>query len=267
MISGRAHHGINVTEFSEGSRWVQKTMPPQAPSTSKRKEPAAGEEVQPTPTEKVTNSKRGRKSGGLGNWTVMEDTACVLASVDACEQHIQSTDAVREAAAAAAFPKWMAYCRDTLKMTYPDKVIGVGATRRIINMDIAAEERAKCGGLVKRYKGEFLKFTQNILMPFFHEFLTKDGELPSGRTRDDHEQFIKKKIWEHEQKEKVRSKAKRAKPKGERVRVKPMMKTRAKKKMTEKSPHACLQQQPSVCRRQKLRLRPCQRLMLIPPLL
>lgn len=166
---------------------------------------------QPCSTAASRDSKRGRKSGGLGNWSVIEDTAAVLAAVDACEQKVQASDGVREASAAAAFPTWMQYCRDDLKLAWHDRVVGNGAAKRIITFEVCCVERASCGVLVKRFKAEFLKFACNVIMVGFHSFLNKDGELPSGTTRDDHEKHIKEHIWKHEFEEKQLSKAKKVK--------------------------------------------------------
>ncbi|KAL3920042.1 MAG: hypothetical protein SGPRY_005401, partial [Prymnesium sp.] len=155
--------------------------------------------------------KGGRKATGLGNWSFLEDTAGVLAAVDAYEQRLSSADAQREAAAAAAFPAWMDYCIKELGLVFHNRWQSKGSEKRLITYEVARAERSVCGAIMKRFKQEFLKYAKNIIMPGYHQFLTSNGELPSGTTRADHEKAINEYIWRHEQAEKNLLKAKRVK--------------------------------------------------------
>lgn len=159
-------------------------------------------------------ASKGRKAGGIGNSSHIEDVACVLAASDACEAHASSTDANREAAAAKVYSAWMIYCKDTLHIPWTDRVVGTGASRKLVTFEIVCAERPLLGGIIKKFKGDFLKHANNVIMPGFAKFLTQDGDMPSGKNQDDHELFLKNYLWHYFAEEKALNKAKLIASKG-----------------------------------------------------
>ena len=172
------------------------------------------------PCRKAKNGAAVEKRQSFGNWSPVENTACLGAFFEmASEQQVEQSKE-QERKCSLSYPHWLK------KLLYDpdyrdfDFKFQDGHYTDISSMqlmpwtaEVAGPLRAKSGSLVKRAKDPILKTIVNVIQPAYWAYMNKDGSWPSGKTEADCIAFMLRFMSDREHEEKAKLRAAKTKAK------------------------------------------------------